>query len=375
MDPSSERNNPGEADERAGSGRPVASPKPLELLDLYTQKYGLARYWRRIEKRRAHRPKLNGWPNWCYYPSRKSYPLMIELDPGVVEAHARISALAAWRATQGIYRYDRILFDELWNTPITGGIPFELLHRLPEWCIYIEVEREAPLPQRHLSSDYLNGVFVYLDFDPRTQEEQVCFALDCRHRFAATALIRAGGLEESIRYTEEHVTQCVLAQGGSVDNIEYDFQRVGRIMEPLLSLTLYLCSNEPDLTDSAGSGRKPTYADVISARWPRGKKWKKSARMPPRLLVADSPTKWNVGYRIGATIRHARNEVSGRDGSPTGTRQSPIPHIRRAHWHTYWVGPRSEPEKRKQVLTWLPPIAVKLDRTDDLISTVRPVKA
>jgi hypothetical protein len=33
-------------------------------------------------------------------------------------------------------------------------------------------------------------------------------------------------------------------------------------------------------------------------------------------------------------------------------------HIRRAHWHGYWTGPKKEPEKRKFKLLWLHPILV-----------------
>ena len=34
--------------------------------------------------------------------------------------------------------------------------------------------------------------------------------------------------------------------------------------------------------------------------------------------------------------------------------------IRRAHWHSYWVGKWNEPDARTVVLKWLPPIAVNV---------------
>ena len=54
---------------------------------------------------------------------------------------------------------------------------------------------------------------------------------------------------------------------------------------------------------------------------------------------------------------------------PTG----PRPHVRRAHWHGFWSGPR-ESDARKLSLKWLPPIQDNLDLGDDLPAVVRPVR-
>ena len=59
-----------------------------------------------------------------------------------------IAALASWRPTQGIYRFDADLLEAVWQTPLAspstssstsaGKLPTELLYHLPEWCPYIE---------------------------------------------------------------------------------------------------------------------------------------------------------------------------------------------------------------------------------------------
>jgi hypothetical protein len=46
------------------------------------------------------------------------------------------------------------------------------------------------------------------------------------------------------------------------------------------------------------------------------------------------------------------------------------PHVRAAHWHHFWKGPRDG--ARELVLRWLPPILVKMDEAPDL-ATVRSV--
>jgi hypothetical protein len=85
----------------------------------------------------------------------------------------------------------------------------------------------------------------------------------------------------------------------------------------------------------------------------------------------DRPTHWEVGYRLGAALRRASAERSSEE--PTGTHSRPRPHIRRAHWHSYWVGKWNEPDARAVVLKWLPPIAVTVQHADDLTTTVRDV--
>ena len=62
-------------------------------------------------------------------------------------------------------------------------------------------------------------------------------------------------------------------------------------------------------------------------------------------------------------------------GGPSGTHASPRPHVRRAHWHSYWVGQKDQPEARSVVLKWLPPIPVNVQDAGDLTTTVRDVVA
>jgi hypothetical protein len=57
---------------------------------------------------------------------------------------------------------------------------------------------------------------------------------------------------------------------------------------------------------------------------------------------------WDIGLRIGATLRSAKEtaatEDTPSDKTATG-RKSPVPHTRKAHWRTYWTGPgREKPE-------------------------------
>jgi hypothetical protein len=66
------------------------------------------------------------------------------------------------------------------------------------------------------------------------------------------------------------------------------------------------------------------------------------------LIVPQHPRIWDIGKPTGERLRRAVAEYRGQ--------HKKAPHIRRAHWHGYWLGPRDG--KRKFEYKWLPPIVV-----------------
>ena len=69
-----------------------------------------------------------------------------------------LSALAAWRMTQGVYRIDHYIAPEVLKTPLKSDLPGEVLFRLPEWSVYLEVP--AGLTEEGCG---VAGFFAYLD--------------------------------------------------------------------------------------------------------------------------------------------------------------------------------------------------------------------
>jgi hypothetical protein len=146
--------------------------------------------------------------------------------------------------------------------------------------------------------------------------------------------------------------------------------QMANFLAPLVSLTLYLCSATAEVADAAGTPRQP--------RKPQPKKIKKGYR----LFAPSQPTTWAVSYRLGAALRQAQAyaadhkderelpEAEEREASGMPLRQVRA-HIRRAHWHSFWTGPRREPKQRQLVVKWLPPIPVGLP--EDMVPTIRPV--
>ena len=77
------------------------------------------------------------------------------------------------------------------------------------------------------------------------------------------------------------------------------------------------------------------------------------------------PQVWDVGVRVSNAIWNYKNHERTAEkemASVQGAHSSPRPHVRAAHWHTFWVGPRSAKfPDRKPIIRWLPPIPIGME--------------
>ena len=104
---------------------------------------------------------------------------------------------------------------------------------------------------------------------------------------------------------------------------------------------------EPDIVANAVAYLCSKNADIVASYSPnKGLKRNNAKRR--------SAATWHeVGYRVGADLRAYKRYQSDRREHQGGTVR---PHMRRAHWHHYWTGPRDG--ERNLVLKWLAPTMV-----------------
>jgi hypothetical protein len=294
---------------------------------------------------------LPAWPQWCFLPLAGWYAIVSggganRLSLDTVGDVARLAGLGAWRVTQGIYRFDPDLYSAIGDTPISGDLPHDVLYRLPEWCVYIET------PGLMWSKAVLHGFFAHLESDANNGRPELRLLLDTESSLTSLPLhLGSWSLAESIRRMTD--TASIHAMGAGVSTPTGLAKPLSEAVEPLISLLLYLCSQNAEI----GDGR----------HLPANPKPKKTKR-GPRIFAPDKPTTWDVGVRLGAALRQAR--AAGETGD--GVHAGPRPHIRRAHWHGFWSGPKAA--NRKFSLKWLPPIPVNVESPDELPATIRPVK-
>jgi hypothetical protein len=321
------------------------------------------------------------WPNWCFMPVAQAFEIVRQgrdLSNASVEVGQRITlivsdvgGLAAWRMTQGIYRFHPEVLEAVWETELTDKLPVELLYRMPEWCVYIETS--GKLYGQEGARSRLYGFFAFLNYDKKTGGHELRLLLDYGGEpmvLVPVTLYISGHksipemIDGFIETVMKHAPQArVIPSGMEIEEVRKRVTSYGSDMvnsaRPCLSLLLYLCSTASDIRESSGTNRLP--------RRSQPKKVKGGMKFFP----PDKPTIWDTGWRIGAMIDRARSAQSVPQG---GTHASPVPHIRKPHWHSFWKGPKTDPEKRELVCYWLPPIPVRVKDIEQLVPTIYPVR-
>lgn len=320
-------------------------------------------YWRLVDQMRATR--AHEWPRHTFLPFRRAASIAASEIPrhgyrpsaeALAHEACDLTGYAAWRVTQGVFRFDATLTTALTQTPLTGDLPVSALTHLPHWCTYIETPG-CTMPLMDGNSTELHGFYAWIDWHPADQLVQLMLGLDSERPFpelpvAVVPLV--GTLEESIRTI--HASWEDSYETGLVGRAPSpEFVESGQRLAPLIALLLYLCADNAEIGDGVTSPTKPQMTKTKNGL---------------RMFAPSAPTVWDVGVRVGAAIRHAEERERKID-YVTGDRSRPRAHIRRAHWATYWTGPRSS--EQTLVVRWLPPIPVNVDDVEALPVTVRPV--
>ena len=320
--------------------------------------------WKTVDTLRADRGiDLPDWPEWCFLPLAGTYAIANTKNPGLPQGAidvAVLAAAAAWRVTQGVYRFDPDVYQAVLDTPLDGHLPAEVFTLLPEWCVYIET------PARTAFDLPLHGFFAHLEHDTGSKRMELRLLLDTEtqgllpfalHLKTGTSLKNAleGFFQEAQRQGKQRGIELATSPQ-AIRELEIE-------IAPLVSLVLYLCASNAELRPHQGPERSPTR--------PLPRKTKKGLRYFP----AEKPIIWEAGWRIGSILRTAQEaRLSSRERKNAPGEPTFGPHVRRMHWHTYWKGPIKQPEKRTFDVRWMMPIPVLVQNIDELPATVHKVK-
>lgn len=304
--------------------------EPTDHLNFISKKYN--KIWKMIDTVRKH--PIHGsthWPAWSYAPIHTYDAILsvykeydnIQSPFGVIE---KIAALAPWRLTKGIYEYEPSVYKSIGDNEIKGNIPVEVLHRIPEWSVYIKTPNFMGI----------NGFFAHLEYDHISKMTLLRFLLDSENDlYPLTIHIGGWTVEEGLnRFYTESGKQHNIADCKSLcsELVKANLP----LVQKCLSLLLYLCIDEPDIERIQNN---------LPCR-PRVKKGKKKQPlMPPKYT-----TVWQVGKRLAKQMI-IPNEAKG------NSHKSPIPHIRRGHYHGVWTGKRNSPD-RKFIYNWWHPTVI-----------------
>ncbi|BDH46414.1 hypothetical protein TUM12370_24580 [Salmonella enterica subsp. enterica serovar Choleraesuis] len=264
--------------------------------------------WQAIDRAREN----GDWPEWCFAPMAEIFPFAISSwdrrpSPVALSADvARLAGLAAWRVTQGIYRFDPIVYQSMIETP-TGRLPAEVLTLLPEWGVYVETQN---MPDTV-------GFFAHCEWDHRSNTPELRLLLDTNTGLQPVAIPLTGG---TIADAADHIAPGY----GEI---------VAARCADCVALLLYMCSITADFGHYSASRPSPV-------RTKRG----------PRLFPPRAPVIVQTGEQLGKVLRASQEGYSSSDNI---TGKTVAPHLRRAHWHGYWSG-----TPRRFDIRWMHPILV-----------------
>lgn len=324
---------------RSGSNQP---PLPNRLLDKFTRP--VKDLWKKVDFFRSD--ILNAGDSWdgrVFIPYNEWFRFLSRDFPGMNSPQARLyiannlSALAAWRPTQDIIRFDPDLYASLIRTELTGNMPATIIKRLPAWGIYVES------PGLTMFGAGFEGFFAHLDLCNEPGLMLLGLHFITADMAASHLMLPLGewSLLEAVDKTNED-----FVRGAKKLNRDIDLSLLPRVEDGLaqaINLLVYVCSY--------GLGGDMRAGAPGSRSRPEPRK----IRGVLRFFPPDKPVLRLLGAEFGEQIRKytVQREAGDRHAAPR-------PHIRRAHWHGYWEGPiKRESEKPREFrVRWLPPIPV-----------------
>lgn len=259
-----------------------------------------------------------------------------------------VSMVARWTASPHVYDFDPSLAGALEGTGVED-VPSVALAALP-----------YPIQYVRCGIGGYDGFLAWHDRDPEGVEGDMLSLVFLRRDSLARARYYVpldGTVGDFVRRTAEQdeewrrrvegasngrpvgvrIGDIPSAQGGS-DGATRE-GNLAALVSGALSLLLYVCSQEADVE--------------VTYRPPSGGRGQRVGRR------TNPETVHGVGARVGRALGAP---VAAYGAVAQGGHRTVSPHVRRAHWQHYWVGPRKGRDDGRHgdelIVKWIPPIAV-----------------
>lgn len=227
----------------------------------------------------------------------------------------QFSALCNWRYTKSIYRFDETLLSALVMQKL-DEIPVLLFYQLRESAFFIEIPQSSGI-ERYLHQ----GFFVYFDYRDENYFLRLVFLNNDERKDKEMSLLEIP--LDTNQTIQQAIAELLSGLDMSIDMLSRNYYE--KRLRMALNIVLYLCAENTDFSKRKEPSRPQTYTEPKSEHY------------------------HSVGAVDSKLLRTYNENVnkSYLDGKKR-------PHMRSAHWHTYWTG------KGRQIpkLIWLYPIFV-----------------
>lgn len=275
----------------------------------------------------------------------------------------------AWQHTKSVYTFDESFLTELIETDI-DEIPSHIFSNFPEWCVYIDTDilNEDGMPK-------INGFFAYplysetemtyiallLVFEYKDIQSDLCniktgfndIVVDFKN-----GIINIGQIIKDHDVSNSTVNEYVKWKFDKfrmeqpfeyIQNNRRQMEKFKRHLSNCLNLLMYICTEDKDITrNGIDINTKPV-------------QYTKNKNNNLQIKTKDKFQYLKVGARVGKAIRESKNNDSE-------SLYRVRPHLRKGHWHKYWIGSRKEElaHERQITLKWIPPIMINAKSPDEI---------
>lgn len=283
--------------------------------------------------------------------NKRSYADFTEQDMQTLQLFWGLHLFGAWRNTLGIYRIDKDILSDIVKSTIPNDTPSSIFSRLPEWCVYVELPNDYNV---NIATDANNskllGFWALFDYQIVNNKQRLVLNLvpnleqstnSTFDQYQPIQLFIDDNLtvEQSINdwYQQVYNVNMDGITANIASNLDLKFAKT------LLSILLFLCAEEPDISNIVG---EPINKDQLHL--PKYRVNKKTGVFIP----LNRPIIYNIGKRLGGEIRTFNDKIAATDSRISNRKR---PHIRRGHWHGVWSGTGQNKEFK---IYWQPAIFV-----------------
>lgn len=338
-------------------------PTPFQRVKTFTTEYH--RVWELCDLFHSGENGLPKWDKICEIPISATLAVM-DAFPTANRTYfpAECAGLYAWRKYKEIYSFDNDLAILLMEQANDLRIPMEVLQNMPYPCFYVSHSKSA-------------GFLVWIedDIDTHIKELRFLHYKDNKPNGNYILHIHEGwtisdGITDMIETSKANCKDKEIIENMKLNNIDVDeaqkqighaddcFGEFYDVISRLIQLVLYICSTNADIVENENQKE-------ITQR-PQNDKIKK-----PKDKFREIQ-KWDIGFRIGDTIRKINSVESSGQSSHIGKGSTKRPHTRRGHYHHYWIG-SNENNTKKIILRWVAPMFINGDE-EDIIPTEHKVE-
>lgn len=283
------------------------------------------------------------WDDRCYFPSffvdtlsdylRKNENINFKQQECGI-----LTQLAAWRQYKQIFSIDGDFADVLFESATDEIVLYDLLYALPYNSFYVEFNGESALKS--------DGFFF--TFDMLGDDDPVVSLMNVEHDMSVTSMIVHIKPNFTVKDSLNEIKR--LCKLGNVEMDKKSFDILSDFVQKALQIVIYLCTVNADVNENENQKKY--------MRRPSAKSLEKD--------VTREVQKWDVGYRIGSSLRASKASTNSVSISHSGSHTPKRPHSRRGHFHRFWTGSEKD-GSRKLVVKWITPMFIHGNDSDTAV--------